>query len=72
MLGTASYGDARGTVTAFDATTGLGEITGDDGASYPFHCTAIADGTRSIEVGRAVAFTVVAGHRGRLEAAGIT
>ena len=61
----------RGTVTAFDEHRGIGELTADDGATYPFHCTAIADGTRTIAVGAAVEFAVVAGHLGRWEAAAI-
>jgi cold shock CspA family protein len=56
-------------VSAFDEQRGLGEITADDGTVYPFHCTVIADGTRTIAVGTAVEFTVVAGHLGRWEAA---
>lgn len=72
MLSTASFGTARGSVTAFDATAGLGEITGDDGRLYPFHCTAIADGSRDIELGKQVAFTIVAGHLGRFEATAIS
>jgi cold shock CspA family protein len=72
VLGTASFGDAQGTVTQFDAASGLGEVTGDDSTVYPFHCTAIADGSRAIEVGAAVAFTIAAGHLGRLEATAIT
>jgi cold shock CspA family protein len=66
-LRTPSFGDATGTVSAFDKESGLGEITNDT-AVYPFHCTAIADGTRDIEVGKAVTFTIAAGHLGRLEA----
>jgi CspA family cold shock protein len=58
----------RGTVTAFDEARGLGEVTAPDGARYPFHCVAIADGTRTIAVGTAVEFEVVAGHRGTWEA----
>ncbi len=46
-----------GTVTAFDAHRGLGIVTTADGATYPFHCTQIADGTRTIPVGTAVTFT---------------
>ena len=46
----------HGTVTDFDEAVGLGTITGDDGESYAFHCTQIADGTRTIEVGVAVTF----------------
>jgi hypothetical protein len=36
--------------------------------SYPFHCTQIADGTRTIDVGTAVTFEVRAGAMGRWEA----
>jgi cold shock CspA family protein len=61
-----------GTVLAFDAHTGLGEIEADGGTRYPFHCTAIADGTRTIPVGQAVRFRVAAGPLGRWEAARIT
>ncbi len=68
---TASFGEAAGTVGSFDKASGLGEITGNDGTRYPFHCTAIADGTRDIDVGRAVTYTITAGHLGRLEATAI-
>ena len=61
----------RGTVERFDTATGLGEITGADGATYPFHATVIADGTRTIAVGTAVDFDVIAGHLGRWEAAAV-
>lgn len=57
-----------GTVSAFDDPVGLGEVLDDAGRSYGFHCTAIADGSRTIEVGVAVRFEVHAGHVGRLEA----
>jgi len=57
-----------GMVTAFDDPMGLGEVTDASGVFYAFHCTAIADGTRTIEVGSAVRFAVVAGHVGRFEA----
>ena len=62
----------RGHVTSFDDHRGLGEITADDGTIYPFHCTVIADGTRSIAVGAPVEFEVVAGHLGRWEAAAVS
>lgn len=62
---------AEGTVVAFDAHRGLGEIDGRDGRRYPFHCTGIADGSRDIPVGMAVEFTVVPGPLGRWEAAAI-
>ncbi len=62
----------RGTVDRFDAERGLGEITGADGATYPFHSTVIADGTRTIAVGTAVEFEVIPGHLGRWEAAAVS
>jgi CspA family cold shock protein len=58
----------RGHVAAFDERRGLGEVEADDGARLPFHCTAIADGTRRIAPGTAVVFSVVAGPLGRTEA----
>ena len=61
----------RGTVTEFDDPRGIGVVTSDVGVTLPFHCTAIADGTRTIAVDTAVAFEVVAGHLGRWEAARI-
>jgi cold shock CspA family protein len=72
VLQTPDFGEASGTVASFDNAAGLGVITGTDGVTYPFHCTAIADGTRDIEVGRAVTFRVVAGHVGKLEATQIS
>jgi cold shock CspA family protein len=59
----------RGTVTEFDDPRGLGVVTAEDGTAYPFHCTAVADGSRTIAVGAAVDFDVVAGRMGRWEAA---
>jgi len=56
-------------VSAFDEHRGLGEIAAADGTVYPFHCTEITDGTRTIAVGTAVEFEVVPGHLGRWEAA---
>ena len=61
-----------GRVTGFDEHRGLGEITADDGTVYPFHCTVIADGTRTIAVGTLVDFDVIAGHLGQWEAAPVT
>jgi cold shock CspA family protein len=55
-------------VAAFDDDRGLGVVQGDDGQRYRFHCTAVADGSRHIDVGRRVAFAVAAGHGGRYEA----
>jgi cold shock CspA family protein len=59
-----------GTVVAVDERRGLGEIES-DGDRYPFHCTAIADGSRAIDVGTEVEFVVVPGPAGRWEAAQI-
>ena len=61
-----------GTVTDFDDAAGLGTVTADDGTAYSFQCTQIADGTRTIAVGTAVAFEVRPWHRGRYEATAIT
>lgn len=60
-----------GTVTTFDDDRGLGEVTDAEGAVWPFHCTAIADGTRTIGEGTQVSFTVRPGPMGRWEAAGL-
>jgi hypothetical protein len=38
------------------------------GTEYPFHATAIADGSRRIDVNASVTFTVAPGHLGRYEA----
>ena len=60
-----------GTVTEFDDAAGLGTITADDGTTYPFHCTQIADGTRTIAVGTRVGFDPQP-RLGRYEAGAIT
>ena len=57
-----------GTVVAFDEHVGLGQVIGPDGAGFGFHCVAIADGSRSIEVGTVVSFGLAAGLHGRWEA----
>jgi CspA family cold shock protein len=61
-----------GVVSEFDESAGLGTITADDGTVYPFHCTQIADGSRTIAAGTAVAFERRAWHQGRYEATAIT
>jgi cold shock CspA family protein len=60
---------ASGRVVAFDEHVGLGRVEADDGRTYPFHCTQLADGSRTVDVGAVVRFDVVAGHLGRWEAA---
>ncbi len=68
MSGPIPSGPRRGRVASFDRARGLGTVVDDAGMSFGFHATAIADGTRNIEVGAAVAFTVSPGHGGRYEA----
>jgi cold shock CspA family protein len=58
----------HGIVRSFDERRGVGEIEADDGGTFPFHATSIADGTRRIASGTAVEFDVVAGLPGRWEA----
>jgi cold shock CspA family protein len=55
-------------VTSFDPSRGLGVVADDAGDVLDFHATAIADGSRTIDVGTAVSFSVAPGHRGRYEA----
>lgn len=57
-----------GTVVEFDAERGFGAVSAEAGEPIFFHCTAIADGTRTIAVGTEVTYEVVAGHLGRWEA----
>jgi cold shock CspA family protein len=58
-----------GSVVAFDDHAGFGTVRLEDGRELFFHCTAIADGTRTIAEGAAVTVAVVPGRRGRYEAA---
>ncbi|HLI53459.1 MAG TPA: hypothetical protein VKU88_03960 [Acidimicrobiales bacterium] len=60
-----------GVVADFDEQTGLGSVAAGSGRIYPFHCTAIADGSRRIEPGTPVAFAVVAARHGRWEATSV-
>ncbi|MCX7621958.1 MAG: cold shock domain-containing protein [Acidimicrobiales bacterium] len=57
-----------GSVLEFDEAKGFGTVKSEEGQEYFFHCTAIADGSRTIEPGTDVVFEVVAGRRGRWEA----
>jgi cold shock CspA family protein len=59
-------------VTSFDAHRGWGTVADSAGTEFEFHATAIADGSRRVEPGTAVAFSVVPGHRGRYEARGLS
>lgn len=63
-----------GVVEVFDDSAGLGELrVGGPGGTQlvAFHCTAIADGTRTIPQGAGVACTLVTAHGGRVEASSI-
>ena len=60
-----------GTVAEFDEAKGYGTVRTDDGRNLFFHCTQIADGTRTIPVGVNVKFEVIAGRNGRWEATDI-
>ncbi len=62
---------AVGIVAEFDVDRGLGTVDVDGATALPFHCTAIADGSRRIDAGTRVTFVVVPGHLGRLEARGL-
>jgi CspA family cold shock protein len=67
--GPATDGTVAGTVVEFDEAGGYGTVA----AAAPdrrwfFHCTAIADGSRTIAVGTEVEFEVAAGRLGRFEA----
>lgn len=61
-----------GTVVEFDEHKGVGAVERSDGRRLFFHCTAVADGSRSIAVGAKVAFQVAAGHGGHWEATSVT
>lgn len=61
-----------GTVEHFSDHRGLGGVRDGHGRAYPFHCLAIADGTRTIQVGALVAFGVGLGPGGELEAQRVT
>ena len=58
----------HGAVTSFDDPRGLGMIEADDGRTYPFHCTALLDGTRTVDPGTRVAFEIRPAGMGRYEA----
>ena len=60
-----------GRVVEFDEYRGLGVVAADDGRQFSFHCTVIADGTRTIPVDVPVEFEVVAGPLGRYEAGSV-
>lgn len=54
-------------VARFDDARGDGDVLGDDGCHYYFHCVAIADGTRTIEEAARVVGRRAVGRLGRDE-----
>ena len=60
----------HGSVAEFDEAVGLGEIVSDS-LRYGFHCTQIADGSRTIPAGTPVSFVMRAGRHGQWEAADV-
>ncbi|CAN5729797.1 hypothetical protein BH20ACT1_BH20ACT1_12170 [soil metagenome] len=62
----------RGVVVDFDERRGWGAVRDDAGEELFFHCTAIADASRTITEGTRVDYEVVPGHRGRWEAWSLT
>ncbi|HLM16224.1 MAG TPA: hypothetical protein VK549_00290 [Acidimicrobiia bacterium] len=60
-----------GRVATFDDDVGRGEIEAHGGLRFPFHCTAIVDGTRTIAPDTAVKFRLAPGPLGALEATAI-
>ncbi len=60
-------GRRRGRVSDYDADAGYGTVRAAD-EEWFFHCTAIADGSRTIEVDTEIDFALAPGHLGRMEA----
>ena len=56
-----------GVIATFDGSTGLGTVMA-EAQVFPFHATAIADGTRQIALGEAVTFEIRFAAGGRIEA----
>ena len=61
----------RGRVADYDDHKGWGYIATDEGRLLFFHCTAIADGTRTIDVDADVEYDEVVDPRGKPEAANV-
>jgi cold shock CspA family protein len=66
-----SLDSLSGVVSSFDDPRGLGMITGSDGVPRRFHCTQIADGSRTIAAGTEVTFTEIAAPDGTWEAGSV-
>jgi len=62
---TEAFTERSGVVATFDDQVGAGTIVDDaTGAPWWFHCTRIADGTRTIAIGVPVTFCVEPGPTG--------
>ena len=60
-----------GRIATFDDHAGRGEIEAGGGMRFPFHCTAIADGSRTVAPDTPVKFRLRPGPLGALEATAI-
>lgn len=61
----------RGRVAEYDDHKGYGELEVEGGGRLFFHCTAIANGSRSIAVGAEVEYEPRTDPRGKHEAANV-
>jgi cold shock protein len=66
-----AFGAVDATVATFDDHRGYGTLRTAEGTELFFHCTALVDGSRTVEVGTEVSAQVVPGRLGRWEAARI-
>lgn len=62
---------ARGIVVEYDTDRGIGEIETTEGLRVSFHCSVLSDGSRLIDEGATVEFTIGAGRLGRWEAVSV-
>ena len=58
----------EGRIESFDDARGDGRLRSDAGEVFYFHCVAIADGSRTIDVGQRICAQRGVGHLGRDEA----
>ena len=61
----------HGVVIEFDDSAGMGWLRDSEGRRWFFHCTQIADGTRTIDTRTAVSFECLP-YLGRYEATDVT
>ena len=60
-----------GQVESFDQRAGLGTVLAGNEVRLPFHCTAIVGGSRQLDQGAMVSFSVRPGRLGRWEASNL-